>query len=129
LSYATIDYPACRSESTSEKPGNRKLKGGMIMKTAGSMEVVSFKMVPGTAQEDALGGIRTLDEFYKDKPGFQGMQAALGDDGTWMLVLNWDCAESEKSASAAMMASDKTGSFKKTIIPQTVTKKIYPCYR
>jgi hypothetical protein len=101
----------------------------MIMKTAGSMEVVSFKMATGTRQEDALGGIRTLDGFYRKKPGYQGMQAALDEDGTWMLVLNWDSVESEKLASAAMMASDETVTFKKIVIPQTVTKKIYTCYK
>lgn len=98
------------------------------MKTAGSMEVVSFQMTAGTMLEDALGGIRSLDEFYKDKSGYQGMKAALGEDGTWILVLHWECAEAEKSASAAMMASNDTGTFKKLVIPQTVTKKIYPCY-
>ena len=98
------------------------------MKTAGSMEVVSFQMTAGTMLEDALGGIRSLDEFYKDKSGYQGMKAALGEDGTWILVLHWDRTESEKSASAAMMASSETDKFKKLVIPQTVTKKIYPCF-
>lgn len=98
------------------------------MKTAGGMEVVSFQMTAGTKLEDALGGIRSLDEFYKGKSGYQGMKAALGEDGTWILVLQWDCAESEKSASAAMMASNEADTFKKLVIPLTVTKKIYPCY-
>ncbi|TVR89864.1 MAG: hypothetical protein EA428_09455 [Spirochaetaceae bacterium] len=98
------------------------------MKTAGSMEVVSFQMADSTTQEEALGGIRALDEFYKEKLGYRGMQAARNEGGTWILVLNWDCVESEKKASAAMMASEKTLGFKKNVIPQTVTKKIYTCY-
>ncbi len=98
------------------------------MKTAGSLEVVSFQMADSTTPEDALGGIRSLDEFYKETLGYRGMQVARNEEGMWILVLNWDCAESEQKASAAMMASEKTLGFKKSVIPQTVTKKLYTCY-
>jgi hypothetical protein len=99
------------------------------MRMNGSMEVVSFQMAAGTKQADALAGIRSLDEFYRGTTGYRGMQAAQDDqDGTWILVLNWDEAESEKKASAAMMGSAKTNGFKQLVVPQTVTKKLYPCY-
>ena len=99
------------------------------MKMNGSMEMVTFKMAEGTSREAALEGIWSLDSFYSGTAGYQGMQAAQDDHtGTWILVLNWDSAESEKIASAAMMSSMKTDGFKQLVVPQTVTKKIYPCY-
>ncbi len=99
------------------------------MKMNGSMEMVTFQMAEGTKQEEALEGIRCLDAFYRGTVGYRGMQAAQVDQTSeWILVLNWDSAESEKKASGAMMASAKTNGFKKLVIPQTVTKKIYRCY-
>ncbi len=99
------------------------------MKINGSMEMVTFQMAEGTQQDEALEGIRCLDAFYSGTMGYRGMQAAQDDQtGAWTLVLNWDSAESEKKASAAMMASAKTDGFKQLVVPKTVTKKIYQCY-
>lgn len=99
------------------------------MKMNGSMEMVTFQMAEGTKREEALEGIGCLDAFYSETTGYRGMQAAQDDQtGTWILVLTWDSAESEKKASAAMMSSEKTNGFKQLVIPRTVTKKMYPCY-
>ncbi len=99
------------------------------MKRNGSMEVVTFHMVEGTKLEEALKGIGSLDAFYRSSAGYQGMQVARDDKtGVWTLVLAWDASESERAASAAMMTSDRTNGFKQLVVPQTVQKKMYPCY-
>jgi len=99
-----------------------------MMKMNGSLEMVSFEMPTETSLENALRGIGVLRDFYSNKVGFRSLQAAQDKDGRWTLVLHWDSPEDEKKASAAMMASETTDEFKKTVIPHTVTKKMHPCY-
>ena len=98
------------------------------MEMKGRMEVITFQMIEGTSREQALAGIRSLDQFYRGTAGFGGMQAAQDDQTRqWTLVLNWDSPESERKASAAMMGSERTNGFKQLVVPQTVSKKILTC--
>lgn len=97
------------------------------MKEKGSIEIISFNQVENVEKQQVVDGFKVLDAFYKKFDGYYGIDIAKVEDGKWTLVLRWGSKELEKTASASMMKSNETNSFKMLVDPKTVVKKVYTC--
>jgi hypothetical protein len=65
------------------------------------LELVTFRLVPGTDPDAFLAANDAIDAFLGAQPGFVGRTLAQDGDGTWVDTVHWtDLAAAEAAAAA-----------------------------
>jgi hypothetical protein len=68
------------------------------------LEVVSFRLIPGTPEADFLAAARATEAPLRRQHGFLSRQLTRSEDGTWTDHVTWASLPVALAASEAMMA-------------------------
>jgi len=98
------------------------------MKINGAIEIISFNSQEGVTADQFLSEVGVLDQFFKGFEGYNDMKVLKEENGLFTLVIHWDSAEAEKSATVQMMKSDDTKPFMQMVQPASVSKKVVQCF-
>ncbi|PLL13643.1 hypothetical protein C0V75_09810 [Tabrizicola sp. TH137] len=75
------------------------------------VEVVTFRLVPGTDPAVFITAARATEQPLRGQPGFLRRRLVLGADGQWTDWVEWRDAASAQRAAEAMMAEPAFGPF------------------
>ena len=85
------------------------------------MEVVSFKLVEGSSDQDFIEANDTLNSWVKQQPGFESRKLIKQQDGSWLDVVQWTSLEQAQSAGEKFMAELGDSQCMAMINPETVS--------
>ena len=68
-----------------------------------TLELVTFKSVPGTNEQTMIDKALKLTPILASMPGFINRHFALGEKGEWIDAVIWDSLENARSAAKAVM--------------------------
>ncbi len=91
-------------------------------------EIVTMKIVEGTAAEDFISIVDHLEkEYHSKQPGFIDTELLFNDkSGEWMMIQHWDTMEHLTSASKQMFKDPVASTFVQVINPQAVKMTMLP---
>ncbi len=69
-----------------------------------TLEIVTFRLVPGTDRVAFLAAARGTDPAVRRQPGFVARMLAEGTDGIWTDAVTWASHDAALAASQAVMA-------------------------
>ena len=73
------------------------------------VEVVTFKLNPGVTDEQFLAANQKAQEgFVARQPGFISREAYKGENGEWLIVVEWEAPENAQAASAGFGTAPET---------------------
>lgn len=91
-------------------------------------EIVTMKIVEGTAAKDFINIVDHLEkEYHSKQPGFIDTELLFNDkSGEWMMIQHWDTMEHLTSASKQMFKDPVASTFVQVINPQAVKMTMLP---
>lgn len=81
------------------------------MNNATTLELVTFKAVAGTRDEDIRKAAHAVTPLLKEYRGFLSRSIAQADDGTWIDAVYWKDRAVAESASNAIMQAPSAQAF------------------
>jgi hypothetical protein len=90
------------------------------------MEVVSFRLVPGTSDAAFLAAAQATAAPLQGQPGFLGRHLTRAEDGTWTDHVLWSSLPQALAAADQMMAEPAFQPFMALIDGPTVTMRHDP---
>jgi hypothetical protein len=90
------------------------------------LEVVSFRLIPGTPEADFLAAARATEAPLRRQHGFLSRQLTRSEDGTWTDHVTWASLPVALAASEAMMAEPAFQPFMALIDLSTVKMRHDP---
>lgn len=84
------------------------------------LEVVSFRLTPGTTDAAFLAAARATEAPLRRQPGFLARQLTRAGDGTWTDHVTWASLPQAMAAAEAMMAEPAFGPFVALIDPSSM---------
>jgi len=85
-----------------------------------SVELVSFRLTPGTSRDSFLAEARRGEALVRSQPGFQARMLTEGPDGTWSDIVTWDSHAAARTAAETLMANPDFLAFCALIDPASV---------
>lgn len=85
-----------------------------------ALEVVSFRLVPGTSDTAFLAAARATEAPLRRQPGFLSRQLTRAEDGTWTDHVTWGSLPQAMVAAEALMAEPAFGPFVALIDPTSM---------
>jgi hypothetical protein len=90
---------------------------------ASCVEVVTFRLVPGTETAAFLQAARATEAPLRGQPGFLRRRLVEGADGQWTDWVEWRDCPSAHAAAEAMMAEPAFGPFMAMIAMDTMVMR------
>lgn len=75
------------------------------------LEIVSFKLVPGTGEEQFRALAENANRFIARQPGFLNRRLVAGEDGVWVDVIEWRSLKEAHAAAQKLMAEPSLTGF------------------
>jgi hypothetical protein len=85
------------------------------------IEIVIFKLVPGSSEADFLKAVETTNLFLSKQPGFLVRRLSRGDDGRYMDHVEWTSLAEAKAAAESSMNQPQLMPFLNMIDPASMT--------
>jgi len=85
-----------------------------------TIELVSFKLIPGTSTDAFLAAGEAVTAWVERQPGFQYRSLSKADDDTWHDIVYWDSRVSADAANAKFQGDLGTSDFVKMIDNRSV---------
>ncbi|MFN5998063.1 MAG: hypothetical protein ACK47C_05445 [Paracoccaceae bacterium] len=85
-----------------------------------SIELVTFRLNPGTDRAVFLANARRTEAVIRRQPGFQARMLTEGEDGTWSDIVTWASHADAMAAAAAVMSDPDFAPFGAMIDGPTV---------
>jgi heme-degrading monooxygenase HmoA len=87
------------------------------------MEIVSFRLIPGTTDAAFLTAARATATPLQAQPGFLARHLTRAEDGTWTDHVLWSALAAARAGPEAMMAEPAFGPFMALIDGPTVAMR------
>ncbi len=84
------------------------------------MEVVTFRLAPGTTEAAFLTAARATEAPLSRQPGFVSRRLLQGDGGLWTDLVEWQTRAQAEAAAAVMMADPAFTAFIVAIDPASI---------
>ncbi len=86
-------------------------------------EIVTFRVVNGTTNEQFIAAARQTEPFVTAAPGFISRTLTQGEDGVWTDFILWRDMASAKQMATAFMDEPSVMPFMQAIDPETVVMR------
>jgi hypothetical protein len=84
------------------------------------IELVTFRMMPGTDDATFIAAVGQSTAFLEQQPGFLAREVGLTATGEWANIVRWSDLDAALRAAAAFNAAPETQSFNACLDRDTV---------
>lgn len=90
------------------------------------IEIVTFTLNEGVSHEQFAPLDKAVEEQHVSKqPGFIARQAAMGEDGTWLVIVYWASVDAAEASMASFMDAPAAGEFMANLNANTMSMTRY----
>lgn len=94
--------------------------------TAPVLEIVTFRLKPGTDVDGYLAAARATEAFLRETGAVRWRRLVRSEDGTWTDVIEWSSLSAAKAAETEAMTRPEFGAFFEAFDPESLEMRHAP---